>query len=124
MRCGSEMMALLIRNGEIVTVARASRRISNVENETITRIGKDVEAPSEREIIDAPENLFFRVSSIPTCTSIFFHGDFAKDTHETASNRGPHRWNAPNIEMCCPIATMTRGRLSTLEIEGRREERV
>ena len=38
-------MALLIRNGEIVTVGSRVQADIYVENETITRIGKGIEAP-------------------------------------------------------------------------------
>ncbi len=46
-------MALLIRNGEIVTVGSRVRADILVDSETITRIGKDLEAPPNVEIIDA-----------------------------------------------------------------------
>ena len=46
-------MALLIRNGEIVTASE--RYVADIlcEGETITRIGQDLAAPPGAEIIDA-----------------------------------------------------------------------
>src|SRR2546427_217434 len=52
-------MALLIRNGEIVTVGSRVQADIYVENEAITRIGKDIEAPPNAEIIDATGKLVF-----------------------------------------------------------------
>jgi dihydropyrimidinase len=52
-------MGLLIRNGEIVTAD--SRYVADVwaEGETITRIGRGLEAPPGAEVIDAAGKLVF-----------------------------------------------------------------
>jgi len=79
-------MALLIRNGEIVTVDSRAHADIYVENEAITRIGKNLGAPPNAEIIDATGKLIFPGLSIRTCTSIFrLWPRSQKDTHETAS---------------------------------------
>ena len=46
-------MALLIRNGEVVTVGSRTHADIYVENETISAIGKNLDAPADTEIIDA-----------------------------------------------------------------------
>src|ERR1700752_3796708 len=96
-------MALLIRNGEIVTVgSRASADIF-VENETITRIGKNLEAPAGVEIIDATGKLVFP-GFIDPHVHIYlpFMATFAKDTHETGSIAALIGGTTTYIEMCCP----------------------
>jgi len=79
-------MALLIRNGQIVTVGVRAHGDIYVENETITRIGKNLEAPPGAEIIDATGKLVFP-GFIDPHVHIYlpFMATFAKDTHETAS---------------------------------------
>jgi dihydropyrimidinase len=52
-------MGLLVRNGEIVTVGSRTRADIYAENETVTRIGKNLEAPPGTEIIDATGKLVF-----------------------------------------------------------------
>jgi dihydropyrimidinase len=74
-----------------------------VENETITRIGKDLEAPPGTEIIDAAGNLVFP-GFIDPHVHIYlpFMATFAKDTHETASIAALVGGTTTFIEMCCP----------------------
>ncbi len=52
-------MALLIKNGEIITADSRVFADIYVEGETITRIGKNLEAPTSAEVIDATEKLIF-----------------------------------------------------------------
>jgi dihydropyrimidinase len=96
-------MSLLIRNGEIVTVG--SRFVADVyvENETITRIGKNLEVPPGAETIDATGKLVFP-GFIDPHVHIYlpFMATFAKDTHETGSIAALVGGTTTYIEMCCP----------------------
>src|SRR6266850_2099113 len=96
-------MALLIRNGEIVTMGSRVHADIYVENETITRIGKDIEAPPNTEIIDATGKLVFP-GFIDPHVHIYlpFMATFAKDTHETGSIAALIGGTTAYIEMCCP----------------------
>jgi dihydropyrimidinase len=96
-------MALLIRNGEIVTVGSRARADIFVENETVTRIGKNLEAPAGVEVIDATGKLVFP-GFIDPHVHIYlpFMATFAKDTHETASIAALIGGTTTYIEMCCP----------------------
>ena len=47
-------MPLLIRNGEIVTADSRTRADIFVENETITRIGRDIERTDQLAAFDLP----------------------------------------------------------------------
>lgn len=96
-------MALLIRNGEIVTVDSRVQADIYAENETITRIGKNLEAPPGAEIIDATGKLVFP-GFIDPHVHIYlpFMATFAKDTHETASIAALIGGTTTYIEMCCP----------------------
>ena len=96
-------MALLIRNGEIVTVGSRVQADIYVENETITRIGKGIEAPPNAEIIDATGKLVFP-GFIDPHVHIYlpFMATFAKDTHETGSIAALIGGTTTYIEMCCP----------------------
>ena len=96
-------MALLIRNGEIVTMGSRARADIFVENETVTRIGKNLEAPAGVEVIDATGKLVFP-GFIDPHVHIYlpFMSTFAKDTHETASIAALIGGTTTYIEMCCP----------------------
>src|SRR6201993_2973363 len=96
-------MALLIRNGEIVTVGAHVYGDIYVENETITRIGKNLETPPDAEIIDATGKLVFP-GFIDPHVHIYlpFMATFAKDTHETGSIAALVGGTTTYIEMCCP----------------------
>jgi dihydropyrimidinase len=96
-------MALLIRNGEIVTVGSRIQADIYVENETITRIGRDLEAPPDTEVIDAAGKLVFP-GFIDPHVHIYlpFMATFAKDTHETGSIAALIGGTTTYIEMCCP----------------------
>src|SRR5262249_61528342 len=78
-------MSLLIRNGEIVTPSE--RYVADIfcENETITRIERNIAPPAGAEVIDASGKYVFP-GFIDPHVHIFlpFMGTFAKDTHETA----------------------------------------
>lgn len=96
-------MGLLIRNGEIITVGSRVHADLYAENETITRIGKDLEVPPGTEIIDAAGKVVFP-GFIDPHVHIYlpFMSTFAKDTHETASVAALIGGTTTYIEMCCP----------------------
>jgi dihydropyrimidinase len=96
-------MALLIRNGEIVTVGSRLHADIYVENDTITRIGKNLDAPTNAETIDATGKLIFP-GFIDPHVHIYlpFMATFAKDTHETGSVAALIGGTTTYIEMCCP----------------------
>jgi dihydropyrimidinase len=96
-------MALLIRNGEIVTVGSRLHADIYVENDTITRIGKNLDAPTNAEVIDATGKLIFPGFVDPHVHIYLpFMATFAKDTHETGSVAALIGGTTTYIEMCCP----------------------
>jgi len=99
-------MGLLIRNGEIVTVGSRTKADIYAENETITRIGKNLGVPPGTEIIDATGKFVFP-GFIDPHVHIYlpFMATFAKDTHETASIAALIGGTTTYIEMCCPNRT-------------------
>src|SRR5271165_2740126 len=96
-------MALLIKNGEIVTVGSRGVADIYVEDETITRIGANLDAPSGTEVIDATGKPIFP-GFIDPHVHIYlpFMATFAKDTHETGSIAALVGGTTTFIEMCCP----------------------
>jgi dihydropyrimidinase len=96
-------MPLLIRNGEIVNVGSRVQGDVFVENETITQIGKNLEAPANTETIDATGKLIFPGFLDPHVHIYLpFMATFAKDTHETGSIAALIGGTTTYIEMCCP----------------------
>jgi len=96
-------LPLLIRNGEIVTADSRYRADIYAENETITQIGKDLQAPPGAQIVDASGKFIFP-GFIDPHVHIYlpFMATFAKDTHETASIAALIGGTTTYIEMCCP----------------------
>lgn len=96
-------MALLIRNADIVNADSRTTGDIYVEDETITRIGPNLEAPPGAEIVDAAGKLVFP-GFIDPHVHIYlpFMSTFAKDTHETASIAALIGGTTTFIEMCCP----------------------
>src|SRR6202165_5224892 len=96
-------MALLIRNADIVTADSRDRGDVYIEAETITRIGRNLEAPPDAEVIDATGKLLFP-GFIDPHVHIYLRSmaTFAKDTHETASIAALVGGTTTYIEMCCP----------------------
>ena len=96
-------MALLIKNGEIVTASE--RYVADIfcENDTITRIDKNIAAPAGCEVIDASGKYVFP-GFIDPHVHIYlpFMGTYAKDTHETASKAAIVGGTTTFIEMICP----------------------
>ena len=96
-------MPLLIRNGEIVTADSRQRADIYVEDEQITRIGRDLEVPPGTEVIDASGKYVFPGFIDPHVhIHLPFMGTFAKDDHETGSKAAVAGGTTTYIEMCCP----------------------
>src|SRR5881227_2257554 len=96
-------MALLIKNGEVVTADARYRADIVCEEETITRIGPGVPAPAGAELIDAAGKLIFP-GFIDPHVHIYlpFMGTFSKDNYETGSKAALVGGTTTLIEMCCP----------------------
>src|SRR5438552_16243356 len=96
-------MPLLIKNGRVVTADGDFTGDLFCAGETITRIGKDLEAPPGAEVIDATGKLVFP-GFIDPHVHIYlpFMSTFAKDTHETGSIAALVGGTTTFIEMCCP----------------------
>ena len=96
-------MSLLVRNGRIVTADGDFTGDIFCEGETITRIGKNLEAPPDAEVIDATGKLVFP-GFIDPHVHIYlpFMGTLSKDTYETGSKAALVGGTTTLIEMCCP----------------------
>ncbi len=96
-------MALVIKNGEIVTADARYRADIVCEGETITRIGAALTAPAGAEVIDAAGKLVFP-GFIDPHVHIYlpFMGTYAKDTYDTASRAALLGGTTTLIEMVCP----------------------
>jgi len=99
-------MSLLVKNGEIITADSRYKADLYVEDETITRIGQNLEAPPGTETIDATGKYVFP-GFIDPHVHIYlpFMATFAKDTHETGSIAALVGGTTTYIEMCCPNRT-------------------
>jgi len=96
-------MALLIRNGEIVTADARYRADIWCEGESITRIGPALEAPAGAEVLDATGKLVFPGFIDPHVhIHLPFMGSLAKDTYETASRAALVGGTTTLVEMICP----------------------
>jgi dihydropyrimidinase len=99
-------MSLLIKNGEIVTASE--RYVADVfcENETITRIDRNITAPKGAEVIDAKGKFVFP-GFIDPHVHIYlpFMGTFSKDNYITGSQAALVGGTTTLIEMCCPART-------------------
>jgi dihydropyrimidinase len=71
-------MALLIRNADIVTADSRYRGDVYAQDETITRIGQNLDAPPDAEVIDATGKLLFPGFIDPHVHISPLHGDFCK----------------------------------------------
>jgi len=96
-------MSLLIKNGEIVTASE--RYIADIycENETITRIDKNIAAPKGAEVVDAHGKFVFP-GFIDPHVHIYlpFMGSFSKDDYISGSEAALVGGTTTLIEMCCP----------------------
>jgi dihydropyrimidinase len=96
-------MALMLRNGEIVTSEERYFADIYIEDQTITRIGEGLAVPEGTEVIDASGKLIFPGFIDPHVhIHLPFMGTFAKDTYETASVAALIGGTTSLIEMCCP----------------------
>jgi dihydropyrimidinase len=96
-------MALLIKNGEIITASE--RFIGDIlcEGEFIAALGQNLSPPSGAEIIDARGKYVFPGFIDPHVhIHLPFMGTFAKDTYETASQAALVGGTTTLIEMICP----------------------
>jgi len=96
-------MALLVRNGDIVTASE--RYVADIlcADETITRIEPNIQPPPGAEVIDATGKYVFP-GFIDPHVHIYLPcmGTFAKDTHETASQAALVGGTTTLIEMPGP----------------------
>src|SRR5476649_1286932 len=96
-------MPLLIKNGEIITPSE--RYVADIfcEDETITRIDRNIEAPKGAQVVDATGK-FVLPGFIDPHVHIYlpFMGTYAKDTYESASRAALVGGTTTMIEMICP----------------------
>lgn len=96
-------MALLIKNGEIITASERYTADIWCEGETITRIDRNIAPPPGAEVIDASGKYVFPGFIDPHVhIHLPFMGTFAKDTHKTASKAALVGGTTTFIEMICP----------------------
>jgi dihydropyrimidinase len=95
-------MSLLIKNGTIVTAGDQSVADIYCEGETITRIGKGLEAPPDATVIDATGKYVFP-GFIDPHVHIYlpFMGTFAKDDYVSATKAALVGGTTTLIEMVC-----------------------
>ena len=96
-------MALLIKNGEIVT--GSSRFVADIwcEGETITRIDTGLTAPAGAEVVDATGKFVFPGFIDPhTHIHLPFMGTSAKDTYTTGTQAAIVGGTTTIFDMCCP----------------------
>jgi len=100
-------MSLLIRNG--LLVEHDGRRKADIycEDETITKVGNQLEAPAGATVVDAKDMYVFPGFIDPHVhIHLPFMGTFAKDTHASGSKAALIGGTTTFIEMCCPNRTM------------------
>lgn len=95
-------MSILIKNGRIITADQDYVADIYCEDEQITRIGKNLDAPPNATVIDATGKYVFPGFIDPHVhVYLPFMGTFAKDTHETASKAALVGGTTTFIEMIC-----------------------
>ncbi len=96
-------MSFLIKTGEIVTADARFHADLWCDGETITRIGPNLPAPADAEVIDATGKFVFP-GFIDPHVHIYlpFMGTFAKDTYDSASRAALVGGTTTFIEMVCP----------------------
>ncbi|BDP44368.1 dihydropyrimidinase (plasmid) [Deinococcus aetherius] len=96
-------MALLIKNGRIITADADYTADLLVEGETISQIGEGLTAPEGARVIDASGKYVFPGFIDPHVhVYLPFMGTFAKDTHTTASQAALIGGTTTYIEMLAP----------------------
>ncbi len=81
-------MSVLVKNGEIMTADERYVADLFCEDETITRIGRDLPAPNDADVIDATGSMFSPASSTRMCT--FTSLSWAR-SRRTRTSREPRR---------------------------------
>src|SRR6201996_5400653 len=101
-------MSLLIKRGEIITASERYTADIFCEDETITRIDRDIPAPPGAEVIDARGKFVFP-GFIDPHVHIYlpFMGTYSKDNYETASKAALVGGTTTMIEMVCPSRDMS-----------------
>ena len=96
-------MALVIKNGRIITSSDDYTADIYVEDQSITAIGNDLDVPADAEVIDATGKYVFP-GFIDPHVHIYlpFMGTYAKDDYESASKAALVGGTTTLIEMCCP----------------------
>ncbi len=96
-------MALLIKNGQIVTATDHYQADIWCEDEQITAIGNNLSVPADAQVIDAAGKYVFP-GFIDPHVHIYlpFMGTYAKDTYESASRAALVGGTTTLIEMICP----------------------
>lgn len=96
-------MPLLIRNGRVVTADGEFTGDIHCEAETITRLGRNLEAPPGTEVIDATGKLVFP-GFIDPHTHIYlpFMGTYSKDDYTTGTRAALMGGTTTIFEMVCP----------------------
>lgn len=96
-------MALLIKNGRIITATEDYVADIYCEDETITRIGTNLTAPDGAEVIDASGKYVFP-GFIDPHTHIYlpFMGTYAKDSYETGTKAALIGGTTTIFDMCVP----------------------
>lgn len=96
-------MSLLIKNGMLVDYDGRRKADLYCEDETITRVGENLEVPAGAEVVDAQGKYVFPGFIDPHVhIHLPFMGTFAKDTHETGSKAALMGGTTTFIEMCAP----------------------
>jgi dihydropyrimidinase len=98
-----QSMALLIKNGLIITASDQYAADILCEAETIAAIGRNLAAPPGVEVVDATGKLVFP-GFIDPHVHIYlpFMGTYAKDDYRSASRAALVGGTTTLIEMCCP----------------------
>lgn len=101
-------MPLLIKNGHLVSADSDCFADLYCEGETITRIGRDLDAPPGTEVIDATGKLVFP-GFIDPHTHIYlpFMGTFSKDDYTTGTKAALVGGTTTLFEMICPSRNMS-----------------
>ena len=96
-------MGIVIRNGEVITADSRQWTDIYVEDQVITRMGRNLDVPPETEVLDATGKYVFP-GFIDPHVHIYlpFMATFAKDTHRTASIAALAGGTTTFVEMCCP----------------------
>ena len=96
-------MALLIKNGQIVTAADTYVADILCDQDKISRIASNITPPNGCELVDATGKYVFPGFIDPHVhIHLPFMGTFAKDTYDSGSRAALVGGTTTMIEMCCP----------------------